>query len=270
MATGSTAIGSTHCEALSREAVTRFARRLAGRAATGLLTPSDIDRELAAWLEPSAVFLRVCQQAFADCERARSIEDGPCRRWHVLERAVVDRFEHMLQCDDNRVPLVSRRMLLGLTYAVTRFIGPDRFTQGARQANTIAADHTRSGQTELPAEVFADPRMRVLVDQTLMDLARCFDDFPRQLVDFMRLINSRLSAPQVASWDEQWTVTRRTLLMVLETLYADLRDESARCSASDLGKRYGADAPEILSAFLTDLDQAMRLADRPWLLKALR
>lgn len=269
-ATGSTATGSPHCESLSREAVTRFARRLAGRAATGLLTPADIDRELAAWLEPSPVLMRVCRQAFEDCERARTIEDTPCRRWHVLERALVHRFEHMLRCDDDSVPLVSRRMLLGLTFAVTKLIGAERFSSNARQANTIVADHASPDHSDLPSEALADPRLRALVNRTLMDLARRFDDFPRQLAEFLRLINSRLSAPQTAAWDEEWSVTRRTLLLVLEALYADLRDEMERYEAPELLGRYGADGPEILKEFLTALDQAMRLADRPWLLKTIR
>ena len=265
--------GSSHCETLGREAVVRFAQQLAGQAAKGMLTPADIDRELAAWIEPSLMLRRVCRQAFEDCQQARGGAETPSRRWHVLERAMVRRFEHMLRGDEHGTPLVSRRMLLGLTFAVTKLLGAEQFSRSAGQARDIIAEYigpNGSGDhTDMPPEAFADPRMRMLVNHTLMTLARCFDDFPRQLAEFIRLINRRLSPPQPAAWDQEWTMTRRIMLLVMEALYADLRDEMERYGAPEVQIRYGADAPDTLTSFLAALDQAMRLADRPWLLKAL-
>lgn len=274
MASGSTAAnGSSHCETLGRDAVTRFARRLAGQAAKGILTPADIDRELEAWLEPSLMLQRVCRQAFEDCERTRGAEDTPSRRWHVLERALVHRFEHMLRGHEHDEPLVSRRMLLGLTFAVTKLLGADQFSRSAGQARDIVTEYigngSGDGHTDLPPEAFADPRMRMLVNHTLMTLARRFDDFARQLPDVIRLINGRLSPPQLTAWDREWSVTRRVMLLVLDALYTELRDEMERDGTAELRSRYGADAPETLTGFLIALDQAMRLVDRPWLLKAI-
>ena len=248
----------------------RFARQLAGRASQTHLTPADIDRELAAWLEPSPALIGVCRQAFEFCEQKRSAEETPRRRWHVFERALVMRFEHMLNSDGDTAPMVSRRMLLGLTFAVTRMIGADAFSRYTRQANDIAAQLGGPAALEVPAEAFAAPRMRLLVNRCLMELARRFDDVPRQLTDILTLINGRLAAPQLGAWDQDWTASRRVLLLVLEALYADLRDELERYDAPELQRRYGPDADERLSGFLPALDQAMRLADRPWLLKPIR
>jgi hypothetical protein len=84
-----------------------------------------------------------------------------------------------------------------------------------------------------------------------------------------RLINGRLSAPQPDAWDTAWSLTRPTLLLVLDRMYADLREEWQRDGDEVIQTRYGADAPVVLRAVLNAIDQGARLAHRPWLLKAI-
>jgi hypothetical protein len=183
-----------------------------------------------------------------------------CRRWHILERAVVHRFQDLLHPGADHPPLVSRRMLLGLTCALTRLLGVDRFREWASEASRIVTG---------PPDEFADWRMQRLVNRCLIDLARTLEDFPRRLSDVQRLINGRLSAPQPDAWDTAWSLTRPTLLLVLDRMYADLREEWQRDGDEVIQTRYGADAPVVLRAVLNAIDQGARLAHRPWLLKAI-
>lgn len=259
-----------HCEVVGREAASRFARHLARLAERAPLSADGVANALAAWLDgPQPALDQVYHIARERCESLWDEADLPRRRSHVYERAVVARFEHLLRSSNGSVPPVSRRMVLGLTFALTKLIGSDLFSSSANQARGIAGELGDPEGDKIPPEAFADPRMRRLIHNSLMELARQFVDFPRQLGEFVRLINGRLAAPQPDGWDRHWSLTRHTALLVLQALYADLRDELERYGGAEAQIHYGPDAAEVLDAFLAALDQAMRLAGRPWLLKAI-
>lgn len=262
--------GTSPCDALGREVVKRFAKHLSDAAARHPLAPADIDRELAAWsLQPQPVLERVYMISWDACERAFAEDEAPRRRIRALERELVRRFEHMLRGRGGRDPEVSRRMMVGLTVALTKLLGTEAFAEASRAARDIAAEHAGAENGDLTPEAIADPRMRLVVNRALVQLAGQIDDFTRRLAEFTRLVNSRLAAPQPDGWDRDWSLDRRTAVLLLQAMYADLRHESEQGGADAMAGRYGPGAPETVARFLASLEQAARLADRPWLLKAI-
>lgn len=181
---------------------------------------------------------------FCEAEQARQ-----SRRLHAFERALVERFEARFDAQDEG--RLSRRVVIGLTFALTRLLGADSYRQYESAARSFVA-----------GEVASRDQIGGVVDAALVALARRFDGaFLEELGGFIALINSRLGAPRPGRWDTDWELTRPLAIMMLDDLYAPLRDGHVEA--------HGDDAAAVLSRFFAGLEHARGLARRPWLRRPL-
>lgn len=238
----------------------RFMQRLAAMAARAPLSAVDVREAYAAFrAEDDQALARL----FADCAQGKGKAAAPAgdKRTHALERAMIARFESRFDHVTADGQKLSRRAVIGFSYALTKALTPEGFREFDMQARRIA-DGARDA-----ANVHDQPQLRRIVDSALVALARSFDDeFLVALKTFTDLINSRLSAPKPKAWDAQWELSRPLAVTMLDDLYADLRGQ---LEAGTLHPAYGRDAEALLTRFFAGLDRARKLADRPWLRKAL-
>ncbi len=185
------------------------------------------------------------------------------KRTHAFERALVRRFEVHFDNPTREGQRLSRRMIIGFTFALTKALGADRFRSHDQAARAVAM--------QLPPEVEPgdDPRMQRVLNRALVDLARVFvreGAFMDVLKGFSDQINARLGAPRDGAWDADWELTRPLAVLTLDDLFADLR---RIYDAEELTPDLGVDAGAVLTDFFAGLDGARKLADRPWLRKPL-
>lgn len=253
--------GYARCREIGLRSAELFLERLLHAATRAPLGPDELRHAFEAFRrhEPEALkrlFAESARQLAPPPAAARHHASAP-KRTHALERSLVSRFERHFDPPDADAPRLSRRLIIAVTVVVTSWLGVDTFRRHDAAARDVAAQ--LGDLPDLPQH----PRMRHVVDCALVDLARGFGgEFVARLKTFTDQLNARLGAPKPGAWDADWELTRPLTLVLLESLYADLRGQ---WQERRLSPDYGADAETVLDGLFAGLDAARKLAERPWL-----
>lgn len=248
--------GVGRCQNTGMAIAERFMERLIAAAAQTPLGPDEIRRQFAIFhRDTDGTISETAQFAYDGCRKPASGFKN--KRLYVFERAVIARFEKRFSVPTPEGNQLSRRVILGFMYALTKALGPDAFRSFDQSARAVAASVNDGDPTY-------DPRMHEVVNGAILQMARAFDgEFLAALNDFTELVNSRLTAPKPNSWDLGWELNRGLAIIILDDLFADLR---RRFEQGELP----LETSQMLAPFFEGLDTARELADRPWLKRKLR
>ncbi len=180
------------------------------------------------------------------------------RRMRPFERALIDRIDARFDVEGEG--RLSRRVVIGLTFALARLLTAESFRQYDLAARRVA-------DTEDKATLRDNGDILRIVDGALVALARRFDGaFVDNLDSFVALVNGRLGAARPGRWDTRWELTRPMAVVLFDDLYGQLR---AALDDGALDASHGDDAAAVLVRFFAELDDARQLASRPWLRRPL-
>lgn len=250
--------GAERCRNMALQTAVRFMERLVAASGLAPLTADDVRREFAVFCRTEDV--EMAGQYNESHERCRRAAGGGQRRLHAFERAVIARFDKRFQAPTAEGHQLSRRVILGFMYALTKALGPESFRRHDIRARTIA-HVVRDGDPT------ADSRMHEVVNAALVEMAEAFHgEFLVALKEFTDIVNSRLSVATPGAWDMDWELNRPLAVLILDDLFEEVR---AQFEAQALPPAYGPDAAPTLARFFAGLDAARKLADRPWLKRQL-
>ncbi len=244
--------GPERCRNVGLRTALRFMERLVAASGLAPLDADDIRREYAVFCKSEDAQLAALFKACHDGRRKTGGGAAGKKRLHAFERAVIARFEKRFNVPTPEGHQLSRRVVLGFMFALTKALGADTFRNFDLRARSIAASVKDGDPTD-------DPRMHEVVNGALIEMARAFQgEFLVGLKQFADLVNSRLSAPDPKSWDAEWELNRPLAVLILDDLYAELR---SRSEGGELVPAVSA----TLAQFFDGLDAARKLVDRPWL-----
>lgn len=252
--------GVERCRTVGLRTALRLMERLVAASGLAPLDADDIRREFALFCKAEDAGLAALFKACHDGGRKGGGDGrgggGGKSRLHAFERAIVSRFEARFDAPTADGHQLSRRVVLGFMFALTKALGADTFRGFEQRARSIAASTAEADPSD-------DARMHDVVNGALIEMARAFQgEFLVALKQFTDLVNSRLRTPEAKAWDADWELNRPLAVLMLDDLYAELRD---RLEAGELVPAVG----EALTPFFEGLDAARRLVDRPWLKRPL-
>lgn len=253
--------GRAHCRDVGLATVELFVARLVARAEQQPLSVADLREELALFGMGESEELRdLFDRAYAACDKGTTPLKN--RRRLAFELVLVQRIEKAFDLPGPDGQQLSRRVIPGLVFALTQFLGEEVYDEARIQAAAIAMSYGDG------ADLSADQRIRRIADEALIHMAVGFhDDFPEALKFFIDAVNSRLGEATPGAWDADWMLTRRLAVSMLEDLYTGLHEAFV---SGHLGFEGSEEAFPVLAAFFAGLNDARAVADKPWLLRPLR
>ncbi len=181
-------------------------------------------------------------------------------RTNAFERVLVKQFSHLLSDDASvakDINAIPRRVLPGVFAAVQMMAGHEVIEQFEQNAYLVMQRVRDDNQDEFRWEtVYADPRIKNMVRELVVNIAPHFVDLPRRLEWLSAVINGHLAPVDSHSLVADWLLSEPGLLRIIDALF----DHARELLDDDMGrlrltKDYGVETLETLIAVLEGFDQ---------------
>ncbi|MCW8916250.1 MAG: hypothetical protein OQK24_10415 [Magnetovibrio sp.] len=215
-------------QALAQAVVAAFTERLQEETARhdGYLTHQHIRELNTEFLAKTEQLTIVFEQAFVDAEREQEELKWFSIKRPAFDRLMVKRFEQLFmqrQADGVVHGTVSRRMLPGFFLALNMMLGPDKL-EFFHKRSDAAVDRVMKGQ--LPVNwvlVDQDSEIHDIILDAQLAIAEHFEDTIHRIEWFIHIINTHLAPAQQGASDESWTLGKRAMHVLMNSLLQDLK-----------------------------------------------
>lgn len=236
------------CHTISEAAIGAFVSSVAGRLRqTGETIDADgLEAAMHAFTASSPHLSRLFEEASAACRAGFERSRHAHKRRDSFGRLIVQPFASLL--DDHfsapgEPPRLSRAMISPFFGALHLMLGEEFLSDRHRRCDAVMAEIQAHHGIDFDWEVFhADKRMRVVLANTLFEIAGSFENFERRMDWFIGIVNQGLDGTPF---------TRAHFAAMMMALFGYIRDHRLRPAGNDQLKA-------LTESFLVNLEALQR------------